>query len=61
MTTFDPDTLEQDVSVLRKIYDELDGRTALDCFVVEPGQIRVGDQLQVGDFWTVTPPAALGA
>jgi hypothetical protein len=31
MTTFDPDTLEQDISVLQKIYWDLDGRTALDC------------------------------
>jgi hypothetical protein len=61
MTTFDPDTLEQDVSVLRKIYDELDGRTALDCYVIEPGRIRVGDQVRVGDFWTLPRQAALGA
>ena len=53
MTTFDPDTLEQDVSVLRRIYDELDGRTALDCYVIEPGRIRVGDDVRVGDFWTL--------
>ena len=29
MTTFDPDTLEEDVTVLRKIDDELDGRNGL--------------------------------
>src|SRR4029079_9670366 len=32
MTTFDPDTLEQDITVLQKIYWELGGRTALDCY-----------------------------
>jgi hypothetical protein len=30
MTTYDPDTLEQDISVLQKIVFELGGRTALD-------------------------------
>ena len=37
MTTFDPDTLEQDITVLQKIYWELGGRTALDCYVLPPG------------------------
>ena len=53
MTTFDPDSLEQDISVLQKIYFELDGRTALDCYVIEPGRVRVGDEAQVLDYWTL--------
>jgi uncharacterized protein YcbX len=53
MTTFDPDTLEQDITVLQKIYRELDGRTALDCHVLRPGQVRVGDATEVGGFWTL--------
>ena len=53
MTTFDPDTLEQDITVLQKIYWELDGRTALDCYVIRPGQMRVGDPVEVGGFWTL--------
>ena len=57
MTTFDPDTLEQDIAVLQKIYWELDGRTALDCYVLRPGRIRVGDAVEVGDYWTL-PRAA---
>ena len=48
MTTFDPDTLEQDIAVLQKIYWELGGRTALDCYVIEPGRVRVGDEAEVG-------------
>jgi len=43
MTTFDPDTLEQDHGVLRQIVREYDGTFALDAFVVEPGRVRVGD------------------
>jgi uncharacterized protein YcbX len=53
MTTFDPDTLEQDITVLQKIAWELDGRTALDCYVLRPGRVRVGDQAEVGEFWTL--------
>jgi len=53
MTTYDPDTLEQDISVLQKIYWELGGRTALDCYVLRPGRIRVGDPFEVGDYWTL--------
>jgi len=53
MTTFDPDTLEQDISVLQRIAWELGGRTALDCYVLRPGRVRVGDQAEVGDFWTL--------
>lgn len=57
MTTFDPDTLEQDIGVLQKIVWELGGRTALDCYVVRPGVVRVGDDAEVGGFWTL-PHAA---
>ena len=53
MTTFDPDTLEQDITVLQKIYWELGGRTALDCYVLQPGRVRVGDTAEVGDWWTL--------
>jgi uncharacterized protein YcbX len=58
MTTFDPDTLEQDITVLQKIYWELDGRTALDCHVLRPGLVRVGDAAEVGEFWTLPRRAA---
>ena len=47
MTTFDPDTQEQDKSVLVKIIRELDGTAALDCSVIQPGVVRVGDAVGV--------------
>ena len=47
MTTFDPDTLEQDHGVLRRIAEEYDGRFALDCYVVEPGPVSAGDAFGV--------------
>ena len=53
MTTYDPDTLEQDLTVLHKIVFELDGRTALDCYVLEPGIVRVGDEAELLDYWTL--------
>ena len=59
MTTFDPDTLEQDITVLQKIYWELGGRTALDCYVLQPGRVSVSDAAEVGDYWTL-PRAVSG-
>lgn len=47
MTTFDPDTQVQDKSVLLRIIRDLDGTAALDCSVIEPGRIRVGDEVKV--------------
>jgi hypothetical protein len=34
MTTYDPDTLEQDRNIVRRIVREHDGRMALDCSVL---------------------------
>jgi uncharacterized protein YcbX len=47
MTTFDPDTAEQDTEVLLRIHRELDGLLALDCEVLQPGGIAVGDAVEV--------------
>ena len=47
MTTLDPDTAEVDVGVLRRVNAELDGRFALNCNVVEPGRVAVGDAVEL--------------
>lgn len=47
MTTYDPDTLQQDPTVLRRIVKELDGTMALDTSVIQGGVIRVGDPVQL--------------
>lgn len=47
MTTFDPDTGEQDVDVLRDIIRRYDGEIALNCAVVTGGTIRQGDPVQL--------------
>ena len=49
MTTFDPDTLVQDIDVLRKIRDEFDGTLALNAWVVTPGALAVGDEIELVD------------
>lgn len=47
MTTFDPDTIEQDPHVLKSIVERFDGRLALNAFVVRPGVIRVGQHVDL--------------
>ncbi len=47
MTTYDPDTLAQDVGVLRDIVARFDGRLALNCWVVRGGTVRVGDRVEL--------------
>ena len=47
MTTYHPDTQAQDAGVLRRIVRDFDGRLALDCAVVEPGHIAVGDPVEL--------------
>ena len=43
MTTYDPDTQAQDLSVLRRLVTEFGGTMALDCAVIAGGPLRVGD------------------
>lgn len=49
MTTYDPETLEQDVGVLRGIQRELGGLLALDCFVERGAHIAQGDPVELLD------------
>jgi uncharacterized protein len=49
MTTFDPDTLEQDPAVLKRIVRTFDGQVALDCWVIRPGTVSVGDRVELDD------------
>jgi uncharacterized protein YcbX len=47
MTTLDPDTQAVDADVLRRIQDQHDGRFALNCWVAEPGEVAVGDTVEL--------------
>jgi len=47
MTTFDPDSLEQDRQVLTGIAQKFGGTLALNCDVIQGGEIRVGDAVEL--------------
>jgi uncharacterized protein len=44
VTTIDPDTGEQDLDVLRGIRRDFGGELALNCWVIRPGTINLGDE-----------------
>ena len=46
MTTWHPDTQEQDINVLKRIVREFDGKIALNCAVESVGTIRAGDLVE---------------
>ncbi len=47
MTSFDPDTLVQDKGITQGIYQRFEGKLALNCFVIEGGEISVGDSVEL--------------
>jgi uncharacterized protein YcbX len=46
MTSYDPDSLLQDKEITRDIYRRFEGKLALNCFVIEGGEIAVGDEVE---------------
>lgn len=47
MTSFDPDTQAQDRSITRGIFQRFGGLLALDCFVIEGGEVSLGDAVEL--------------
>jgi len=47
MTTYDPDTQVQDLGILKRIVNGFEGTMALDCSVITPGSIHVGDLVEL--------------
>src|SRR5262245_64974421 len=47
VTTFDPDTLEQDVEVLKGIHRRFGGSLALNSYLVRGGRLSVGDPVEL--------------
>lgn len=47
MTTYDPDTVEQDTAVLRDIVERFDGRLCLNASVTRAGSVREGELVDV--------------
>ncbi len=49
MTTYDPDTLEQDPNVLKEIVHKFGGKLALNCFVIKGGLLRENGTVELLD------------
>lgn len=47
MTSYDPDTQVQDKGITQGIYSRFEGKLALNCFVIQGGEISVGDDVQL--------------
>jgi uncharacterized protein YcbX len=47
MTAYHPDTQVRDKEITRDIYRRFGGKLALNCFVIEGGEIAVGDEVQL--------------
>lgn len=47
MTSFDPDTQVQDTEVTQSIFRRFGGKLALDCFVMEGGEVELGDEVEL--------------
>lgn len=45
MTSYDPDTQVQDRGITQSIYERFEGTLALNCWVIEGGEIGVGDEV----------------
>lgn len=60
MTTWDPDTIAQDVDVLRKIRHDYDGTFALNAWAGRPGHVALGDAVELLDALIPLTRPALG-
>lgn len=47
MTAYDPDTQVRDKTITQEIYRRFDGKLALNCFVIEGGDVSVGDEVEL--------------
>jgi MOSC domain-containing protein len=47
MTAYDPDTQVRNKDITRDIYRRFDGKLALNCFVIEGGELTVGDEVRL--------------
>jgi len=60
MTTWNPDTGEQDLDILRRIRRQFGGTMALDAWVVAGGRVTVGDPVELADDIEAGPPPVRG-
>ena len=47
MTSYDPDTQVQNKEITLGIYRRFEGKLALNCFVIEGGEVAVGDEVRL--------------
>jgi uncharacterized protein len=60
VTTWDPDTLDQDVDVLRHIHAHFEGKLALNAWTGRDGHLAVGDEVSRLDFAAEVSAPQLG-
>lgn len=60
MTTWDPDTIEHDPEVLRRIQQRFGGKIALNAWVAQPGRVAVDDLVELLDSFADARPPILG-
>lgn len=58
VTSIDPDTGEQDLAAFRRIRSDFGGELALNCWVIRPGRLHVGDPVRIVD--VAAEPAHIG-
>ena len=58
VTSIDPDTGEQDLDAFRRIRSDFGGELALNCWVIRPGRLHVGDRVRIVD--STAEPAHIG-
>jgi uncharacterized protein YcbX len=61
MTAYDPDTQVRDKNITRDIYRRFDGKLALNCFVIQGGELTVGDEVQLARGHACAESVAAGA
>ena len=47
LTAYDPDSQARDKSITQEIYRRFEGKLALNCFVIDDGDISVGDEVDL--------------
>ena len=61
MTAYDPDTQVRNKDITRDIYRRFDGKLALNCFVIEGGELAVGEEVQLARGRACAESAATGS
>ncbi len=47
VTSIDPDTAQRDPDIYRRIRRSFDGELALNCWIIRPGDISIGDRAEL--------------